>query len=63
MDIFLCSPVTRTMKLVVMLFSHYHDIDGKTTASTQESTPFSGKERGKIYSVTIQIQLINHIIS
>ena len=42
-----------------MLFSHYHDIDGKITASTQSSTPFSGKERGKIYSVC-RIQCVEY---
>ena len=39
------------MKLVVMLIGQYHGIDGKISGSTQSSTLFSGKERGKIYSV------------
>jgi hypothetical protein len=51
LDIFLCFPVTRTMKLVVMLFGHNHGIDGYSTGSTQSSTLFSGKEGGIIYSV------------
>ena len=51
LDIFLCFPVTRTMKLVVMLTGHNHGIDGNSTGSTQSSTLFSGKERGIIYSV------------